>query len=172
MSHVEQQFFIFQTKRRFPLSFKGGKVLEVGSCNINGSVKEFFEAPELYIGLDLAPGRDVDIVCHGADYRTTELFDVVISTECFEHDCRWSDTFENMIRLCRSGGLIIFTCAANKRHEHGTPRTTPQDSALATDYYKNLNVYDFERRFDLRSDFSWYGFEARQNDLYFFGIKK
>lgn len=172
MAHTEQQFFIFQTKRRFPLHFKGGKILEVGSCNINGTIRHHFETPELYIGLDLAPGKDVDVVCHGADYRTTELFDVVISTEVFEHDARWEDTFCNMIDKCRSGGLIIFTCAANKRHEHGTPRTTPQDSALATDYYKNLNAYDFEHRFDLRSEFSWYMWEAEDHDLRFVGVKR
>lgn len=172
MAHTEQQFFIFQTRRRFPLHFKGGTVLEVGSYNVNGSVREYFEEPALYVGLDLAPGKDVDVVCHGADYKSTALFDVVISAETFEHDFRWEDTFNNMHKLCRVGGLVIFTCAANKRHEHGTPRTTPQDSALATEYYKNLNAQDFEEYFDLRGWFSWYTWEARENDLYFWGVKR
>lgn len=173
MSHPEQQQFIARTRLRFLDHFtKKNKVLEVGSYNVNGSVREFFIDPLLYIGLDVASGKDVDQVCHGADYETTDCFDVVISTECFEHDIRWDETFANMCKLCRPGGLVIFTCAAANRHEHGTPRTTPQDSALATEYYKNLNVKDFELRFDLRHYFSHYCFEARENDLYFFGVKR
>lgn len=172
MSHPEQQQFIARTRLRFFNRFDHTKVLEVGSYNVNGSVREFFIDPAMYIGLDLAPGKDVDVVCHGADYRTDVRFDVVISTECFEHDSRWQDTFANIIRLCESQGLVIFTCAANQRQEHGTPRTTPQDSALATSYYKNLNVIDFEQAFVLSEWFSWYCFEARENDLYFFGVRR
>lgn len=172
MAHAEQRDFILRTKERFTFHFLGGKILEVGSYNVNGSVREFFEAPDMYVGLDLAPGKDVDVVCHGADFKTIYRFNVVISTECFEHDRRWPETFANMMKLCTSGGLVVFTCAANQRHEHGTPRTTPQDSALATDYYRNLNAVDFERIFDLKQEFSWYMWEARDHDLYFAGVKR
>lgn len=173
MSHPEQQDFIRRTKQRYPEYFSPGtSVLEVGSYNVNGSIRSFFQAPLPYIGLDLAPGKDVDVVCHGADFKYDPYFDIVISTECFEHDARWAETFVNMVRLCRSGGLVVFTCAANYRHEHGTRRTTPQDSAVATDYYRNLNVIDFESMFVLRDAFNFYSFEANGNDLYFVGVKK
>lgn len=171
MSHEAQRQFIGQVKQRFPSSFIGGKVLEVGSYNVNGSVREFFWGPLKYIGLDLAPGKDVDVVCNGAEYKTEERFDVVISTECFEHDRRWVETFNNMMQLVKRGGLIIFTCASHNRHEHGTPRTSPFDSALATEYYRNLNVFDFEREWHLNTLFSWYCFEARENDLYMWGVR-
>lgn len=172
MAHAQQQAFIAGVKNMFPASFVGTKVLEVGSYNVNGSVRQFFESPTLYIGLDLAPGRDVDVVCHGADYHSHTLFDVVISTECFEHDIRWEETFDNMVNLCKPGGLVVFTCAAHHRQEHGTLRTSPADSAIATTYYKNLNVINFERAFMLRELFGWYGWEARDHDLFFFGVKR
>lgn len=174
MAHEEQKQFIARTRLRFLDHFTHTAVLEIGSCNINGSVREFFIDPAYYVGLDLAPGKDVDEICHGADYRSTTPFDVVISTECFEHDERWAETFANMIQLCRSGGLVVFTCASHGRHEHGTPRTTPQDSALATPYYRNLYVKDFELNFGvtLSGAFSSYCFEARQSDLYFWGVKR
>lgn len=172
MSHPQQMQFVTRTRLRFIDHFANTKVLEVGSYNINGSVREFFIEPTMYVGLDLAPGKDVDVVCNGADYRSDTLFDVVVSTECFEHDSRWDETFANMIRLCRSGGLVLFTCASHGRQEHGTPRTTPQDSALATEYYRNLNVIDFEDASDLVEYFSCYSFEVCGADLYFWGVKR
>jgi SAM-dependent methyltransferase len=170
--HKEQNDFVASVRQRFPAAFDHTMVLEVGSYNVNGSVRQFFLEPTLYIGIDLAPGKDVDIVCSGHEYNPTLRFDVVISTECFEHDPNWYYTFINMHRLCNPQGLVIFTCAAANRHEHGTPRTSPTDSALATDYYKNLNVLDFETSYPLRTMFSDYMFQARENDLYFSGIKR
>lgn len=164
--------FVASIKQRFPNAFYKSKVLEIGSYNVNGSIRLLFDYPELYIGLDLAPGKDVDVVCRGHEYDTTLRFDTVISTECFEHDPHWYYTFLNMHRLARRNACVIFTCAANNRHEHGTPRTTPSDSALASDYYKNLNVLDFETSYNLREMFSDYSFQARDNDLYFFGVKR
>lgn len=172
MAHAAQQGFIAGVKARWPAHFVRTKVLEVGSYNVNGSVREFFEEPTLYIGLDVAPGRGVDVVGDGADYDTEERFDVVISAECFEHNPRWIDTFINMIRLCKSEGLVILTCATNERPEHGTKRTSPADSALVTDYYRNLSVLDFENCVGPPKVFAWYGWEMRGNDLYFYGVKR
>lgn len=172
MAHTEQRWFIEGVKARFPAWFTNTKVLEVGSYNVNGSIRDLFDTPTLYTGLDLAPGEDVDVVCSGAEYDTDIRFDVVISTECFEHTAQWHEVFGNMHRLCKPGGLVVFTCAAYQRQEHGTPRTSPADSALASEYYCNLNVKDFEDQFPLLSMFHWYGWEARGNDLYFYGVKR
>lgn len=171
MAHHAQQVYVNSLRDRLPRFFHNSRVLEVGSYDVNGSIRHFFEEPVSYIGIDLAPGKAVDMVCHGADFHSDEYFDVVASTECFEHDPRWMETFTNMIELCRSGGLVFFTCAANHRQEHGTPRTSPNDSAKATEYYRNLNIEDFDHRL-LRNRFAWYLFEANGNDLYFAGVKR
>jgi len=43
-----------------------------------------------YIGLDVAPGNGVDIVCEGQNYDAPdESFDVVISCEVMEHNPFW-----------------------------------------------------------------------------------
>jgi hypothetical protein len=89
MSHQQQLDFIKSVKDQLPEYFKGTKVLEVGSLNINGSVRQFFE-PDQYIGCDLGEGAGVDIVCRGHELPyPNESFDVVISCECFEHDRHW-----------------------------------------------------------------------------------
>jgi SAM-dependent methyltransferase len=178
MSHRQQLQFVEAVKTCYPEYFKSSLVLEVGSLDINGSVRQFFENC-VYIGLDVAKGPGVDVVCIGHKYdMPDESFDIVISCECFEHDPYWDKTFTNMIRLCKSGGLVIVSCATKGRSPHGTPQHEPQSSPLTVglgwDYYKNLTQHDFSRDFDLSSWFSLFKFSVNEEakDLYFYGVKK
>jgi len=170
MSHQQQLDFVQSVKDEFPEYFKGTKVLEVGSLNINGSVRQFFEADE-YIGCDLGKGAGVDIVCQGHELPYPDgSFDVVISCECFEHDQHWEKTFQKMIDLVRKGGLVIFSCATIGRPEHGTARASPVDAPFTNDYYRNLREEDFEQ---FKSSFNSYRFSQclSSKDLYFWGLK-
>jgi len=170
MSHQQQLDFIKSVKDQLPEYFKGTKVLEVGSLNINGSVRQFFE-PNQYIGCDLGEGAGVDIVCRGHELPyPNESFDVVISCECFEHDRHWEKTFQKMVDLVRKGGLVIFSCATIGRPEHGTTRTSPADAPFTNDYYRNLREEDFNQ---FKSSFDSYKFSQclRPRDLYFWGLK-
>ena len=170
MSHEQQLDFVQSVKDEFPEYFKGTKVLEVGSLNINGSVRQFFE-PDQYIGCDLGEGDGVDIVCQGHELPYADgSFDVVISCECFEHDKHWEKTFQKMIDLVRKGGLVIFSCATIGRPEHGTTKTSPADAPFTNDYYRNLREEDFEQ---FKSSFDSYRFSQclRPRDLYFWGLK-
>ena len=174
MSHPFQREFVSLAARHFPEFFTDRAVLEIGSLNVNGTVRDFFRDCR-YVGLDVAPGRDVDVVCEGQNYDGPEAsFDTVLSCEAMEHNPAWSETFVNMVRLCRPGGLVLMTCATTGRREHGTTRTQPGDSpsTFAWDYYRNLTRADFER-LPLRGMFSDYGFWCNwvAFDLYFCGIK-
>lgn len=170
MSHQAQIDFVAQVKAKYPDFFSNKKVLEVGSLNINGSIREFFTGCD-YLGVDLGPGRDVDMVCPGEllDFADGE-FDVACSCECFEHNPKWLETFVNMVRMSR--GLVFFSCATIGRPEHGTPRTSPTDAPYCGDYYKNLAEQDF-RELDLDSLFVDYAFSTNDHthDLYFWGVK-
>ena len=86
-----------------------------------------------------------------------------------------------MVKLLRSGGLMIFTCASTGREEHGTLRSRPEDAPFLPgvdekwgNYYKNLTEDDIRECIDIDSIFSDYKFEVETNhfDLYFYGIKK
>lgn len=178
MSHEEQLMFVGNVKGLFPKKFDKSKVLEVGSLNINGTVRDFFNQCE-YIGIDIGPGPGVDLVVGGHVFdEQNNTFDTVISCECFEHNPYWKETFANMYRMSRPGGLIIMTCAYIGRPEHGTSRTTPANSPLTIsmgwEYYKNLSEHDFRENFELDSMFEVFKFEVNESakDLYFFGIKK
>lgn len=173
MAHDQQRQFIQKTKDHFPEFFYDVSVVEIGSLNINGTVRDFFTKPYSYTGIDLIEGKDVDIIIPGKDYEVYGI-ETVISTECFEHDKDWKETFANMIKMTRSGGLVLFTCASEGRHEHGTTRTSPADSPATTDYYENRTQKDFEEAFAIKDIFEKHLFEYNPVtcDLYFWGIKK
>jgi hypothetical protein len=50
MAHESQQNFVSRVKSRFPDSFSGKRVLEVGSLDINGSVRSLFVGCETWSG--------------------------------------------------------------------------------------------------------------------------
>ena len=170
MSHQSQLDFVAKVRTLFPQAFQDAKVLEVGSLNINGTVRIFFDNCD-YLGIDLGPGKDVDLVtpAHGLE-SPKNAFDTVISCECFEHDQHWEKTFKKMIDLTREGGLVIFTCATIGRAEHGTSRTSPADAPFTNDYYRNLEEKDFE---GFKSFFKTHAFSEcpSPRDLYFWGLK-
>jgi len=174
MAHQEQRDFFVKIKQQYPEAFTGVSVLEIGSLDINGSIRDFFEADE-YIGVDISDGPGVDVVGYGQELDYFDgSFDVVVSAECFEHNPFWAETFQNMHRM--SFKFVIFTCATDGRPEHGTSRTDQGSSPFTTewDYYRNLNQKDFEDTFDLPSMFESFFFETNDvsHDIYFLGVKR
>ena len=170
MSHQAQLDFVAILRGMYPDYFVRKQVLEIGSLNINGSIRQFFEQCA-YVGVDLGEGRDVDVVAKGEDLTYDDgSFDVVASCECFEHNPEWVATLNNMIRMSR--GLVFFSCATTGRPEHGTPRTSPQDAPFCGEYYRNLTEEDVRNAIDL-SVFEDYQFLTNDKafDLYFWGVK-
>lgn len=175
MAHNEQRDFFIEMKGKFPQYFDNVSVIEMGSLNINGTVRDFYENTTNYVGVDLDEGPGVDLVAQGqeVDYEDNS-FDVAVSAECFEHNPYWLETFINMHRIAKS--FVIFTCAGEGRPEHGTTRTTPGNSpfTLNWDYYQNLTENHFKSRLYLEDMFFEYKFSynPRSQDLYFWGIKR
>lgn len=179
MAHPQQLQFVKSVTSLIVKNrdFKSKKVLEIGSYDVNGSVRQFFPYVD-YIGVDLIEGPGVDLICEGAKISHEDnIYDITISCECFEHNPAWAETFMNMHRMTKEGGLVIFTCATTGRAEHGTTRTSPKSSpgtqALNWDYYNNLTVDDFKEKFCLNELFNEYFFLVNKLscDLYFVGIK-
>jgi SAM-dependent methyltransferase len=179
MAHLAQKIFFKEVKDKYPERFKGCSVLDIGSLDINGNNHYLFE-DYTYIGVDVGDGRNVDVVSKGHEYKSEKLFDIVISSECFEHDMYYPETILNCISLTKPGGLFTFTCASEGRPEHGTNRTKPQDAPLLKlyedwgNYYKNLTENDVREIFNPDDYFSEYEFKynPKDFDLYFWGIKK
>lgn len=82
--------------------------LEVGSMNVNGTIRQFFTGP--YLGVDMRPGPGVDQVANANKLPFgNQTFDVVVSTEMLEHDgLPWKSVAE-MRRVLKKGGTLLLT---------------------------------------------------------------
>ncbi len=112
--HVQAYDFV----ARHAAGTAGARVLELGSLDVNGSVRPLFAGAHSYHGVDLAPGAGVDEVADAADWRAPGRFDVVVTTEVLEHAARWRDILSNAWEALAAGGRLIVTCATDPRPPH------------------------------------------------------
>jgi SAM-dependent methyltransferase len=96
------------------------KILDVGSYDVNGTMKPIFEKGQ-YVGLDMEAGPNVDIVgvSHDIPFEKDE-FDIVISSSCFEHDDMFWISFQEMCRVLKPGGYMYVQAPSNGPY-HGWP---------------------------------------------------
>lgn len=179
--HDNARQFLTFVQQSFPSYFENVKCLDVGSADINGNNRMHFQSCE-YHGNDVCEGPNVTIVAETGKLTFQDgYFDTIVSSECFEHDMHYEDSFRNIVRMLRPGGLFAFTCASTGRNEHGTRRTHPTDSMTTRigddtwgDYYKNLEESDVREVIDVDTIFKKHQFlyHPGTKDLYFWGIKK
>ena len=176
MAHIDQLKFVrafteFYLKNNFS---KDINVLEIGSYDVNGSVKQQFNFTRKYIGIDLTSGPNVDVVLDGSQAdELNQNFDMILSFECFEHAKNWKTIFKKIYSILNTNSFVVLSMASTGRVEHGTSRSGQwQSPGTSDEYYKNLTKKDF-LCFDLDNMFSSYFFFYNVNsfDLYFVGIK-
>ncbi len=178
--HIQAKNFTLFVKKILCDSFINKNVLDVGSGDINGNNRFLFENCE-YVGNDVIQASNVTIVSKTKDLPFTDnTFDTIISTECFEHDPEYKQSFIKIYQMLKPDGLFCFTCASTDRPEHGTRRTSPADSYGTignledmSDYYKNLTEIDINEVLPLNKLFSVWNtyYNSQTKDLYFVGIK-
>lgn len=120
--HLSNRLFWEYCRRTYPRYFENVSVLEVGSYNVNGSVRDYFKTPSKYVGVDWRPGPGVDLVSFAHDLKLETQFDVVISASMLEHDRHWEKSLRSMVRFLKEDGILLLSwgAAANKAHDHDT----------------------------------------------------
>jgi len=131
----------------------GEKVLEVGSRNINGSIRPLIESynPASYLGVDIEPGEGVDEIV--SVYKLWETysngsFDVVVCCETLEHLEDWKVALVNMWAVLKPLGLFILSVPDETTKYHGYPndfwRFTKEDFKIifgatmgVSEHYRN-----------------------------------
>jgi len=93
-------------------------VLEIGSLDINGSVRPLFPHASHYHGLDLVGGAGVDEVADASRWSPPRTYDVVVSAEVLEHAPTWREILTMMWTATAPGGLLLMTCATDPRAPH------------------------------------------------------
>jgi len=137
-------------------------VLDIGGRDLNGSTRPLFPNANPYHVLDILPGAGVDFVADAADWRPEDgrTYDLVITTETFEHAKRWPEIIKTAWDVLRPGGWLIFTCAGPGRPPHSGHAAVWE--LAPGEWYENVSA---EQIRDVLADQGWEGVEARQLGL-------
>jgi SAM-dependent methyltransferase len=130
--HIEAYAYAVRmlTGRRF------GDVVEVGSRDINGTVRSLVDC-KTYTGIDLAAGPSVDVVGDAFDLR--HACDLVICCEVLEHEPRPAELVAHMASWLRPGGAMMLTAAGPGRAAHSAHDGGPLQ---AGEHYGNIDPGD------------------------------
>src|SRR6516225_3977772 len=115
----------FARRQLTPAHITGARVLEVGAYDVNGSVRPYAESlmPDCYVGVDIADGPGVDIVCD-CEQLTAVLggdWDVVICTEMLEHVQNWRTCMRELVAALAPCGYLLLTTRSPGFPYHGFP---------------------------------------------------
>lgn len=98
-----------------------GRVLEVGSYNVNGSVREVVDVT---VGIDIRRGPGVDLVCSASNidkHFEAGHFDACISTDALEHVADWKAFVRQTWAAVKEGGWLLITMASIYKGKHDYP---------------------------------------------------
>jgi SAM-dependent methyltransferase len=97
-------------------------VVEIGSQDVNGSIRAFFGDAATYIGVDFADAKGVDVVLDDPYVLPFETgsADIVVCNSCLEHSDFFWLSFLEIARILKGGGLCYLNVPSNGPY-HGYP---------------------------------------------------
>jgi SAM-dependent methyltransferase len=108
-------------KKTYLSKFNNPKIVDVGSLDINGSIRDQVNFKSEYIGVDLTEGKNVDKVLENP-YKLPfddNSIDIIVSISVFEHVEFFWETFLEMLRVLKPNGLLFINAPANGHyHRH------------------------------------------------------
>jgi hypothetical protein len=144
-------------------------VVEFGSRNVNGSIKPHVEWRKWYVGVDIKPGPDVDVVQDAAEYVADEAAGLVICMETLEHAPNWREIVANAAKILASSGQFLMTCAAPGRPPHSAVDGGPLRPG---EYYENVTMDEFQKvASEAGLQTIEISFRPELGDLYYLGEK-
>ena len=99
----------------YVMSLDNPTIVDLGAMDVNGSIKSVVPTHARYVGVDLVPGRGVDIVIddpYSLPFQT-ESVDVIVSSSCFEHSEFFWVLFLEIMRVLKRGGLFYLNVPSN-----------------------------------------------------------
>jgi len=99
-------------------SFEPGtrpRIIEIGSQDVNGSLREVAPADFEYVGVDFVTGKGVDVVIddpYSLPFATGSA-DMIVSSSCFEHSEMFWLLFLEIMRVLKPHGLLYLNVPAN-----------------------------------------------------------
>ena len=85
--------------------FGGATVVDAGSYDVNGTYKDLFSGGE-YIGVDIIPGPNVDVLMDSDEWNKIKNVDAVISGSTLEHVSDIPKLMKSIYGALKPGGLL------------------------------------------------------------------
>ena len=105
----------------------GRSTIEVGSQDVNGSIRPHFTGS--YVGVDLAPGKGVDRVENSEHLSDgNNYWSNVVSLETLEHCLHPWRAVNEMARICQHGGHVLLSARGFDQRGCGEPHGFPVDA--------------------------------------------
>lgn len=137
--HAESYNYVAKVVRNHKLNREGAVVVEVGSYDVNGSVRPLFDNVDKYVGIDKRDGPGVDHVGDGATYKPGSAPDVVVSTSAIEHYDDPQAVIVNAHRILKPGGYLVLTTVGHPWGRHSDDGTAYDPKR---DTYSDITVED------------------------------
>jgi SAM-dependent methyltransferase len=89
-------------------NIEGGTVLDIGSQDVNGSLRQVVPSRFKYVGVDFDKAKNVDVVLDNPYVFpfADEAADILITSSCLEHSEFFWLTWLEMLRVVKPNGLI------------------------------------------------------------------
>ena len=90
-------------------------VIDIGSLDVNGSLREVAPKEFKFTGIDMEPGKGVDIVVddpYTLPFESASV-DVVTCSSCFEHSEMFWLLFLEILRILKPTGLLYLNVPSN-----------------------------------------------------------
>jgi SAM-dependent methyltransferase len=118
-------------------------VLDIGGRNINGSARVAYPNADPFVVLDILDGDNVNIVADAAIWEPDRQYDLVVSSECFEHAQDWRAIVKTAFAALRPGGVFVGTMAGPGRPIHSGHDGGP--GLYEGEYYENIDPGDLNK---------------------------
>jgi hypothetical protein len=94
------------------------RIIEVGSRDVNGTIRDLLPADAAYTGLDLTEGANVDEVADATTWTPKRKADLVLCLEVLEHAPDWQAIVTAAAGWLKRKGRLVLTAACDPRAPH------------------------------------------------------
>lgn len=136
----------------------GGRVLDIGSLDVNGSPRSLFKDADEYIGIDFRKGPGVDRVMDAHDIPDNNNwfmnFDTVICMNTLEHDSEFWETLLNINWVLKDDGYLIFCIPTIgfPVHDHPGDYWRMTEQAVKEIVFKGFELLEIETQYTKTDD--------------------
>ena len=124
----------------------GLKIVDIGTQDINGTLRTVAPQNNTYVGVDFVEGKGVDLILtdpYVLPFESSSI-DVIVSSSCYEHTDFFWLSFNEALRVLKPAGLLYINAPSNGPY-HRYPvdcwRFYP-DSGVALQNWGNRCGYD------------------------------